>query len=101
PYRPGSKGLHLLECLAQAESAGDTPERTQAAFVQFKQEWEALQREVEAGGDLARILVVLNDAEAEKRVAAVILPKLEAAGIGVPKKQKSGLFGALSRMFSK
>lgn len=91
PFRPGSKGLHLIECLALA---GDSPERTQAAFARFESEWMALKAELSAGGDLGRILMVLKDPAAEARVAAIIEPLTKGLGkMEVPKKK--GLFGRL------
>ncbi len=94
PYRPGAKGLHLIECLAQAERAGDTLERRQAAFTCFKEEWQTLKSELTSGGELRRTLMVLKNPEAETRVAAILEPLVKGLA---PKEEpkKKGLFGRL------
>lgn len=95
PYRVGSKGLHLIECLAQAERAGGTPARTQATLERFKDELESLRAEVAAGADLNRLVMVLNNAGAEARVIAILSPLV---GSGKTEVKKKGLF---SRLFGK
>jgi len=102
PFRPGAKGLHLIECLAQAQLAGDSPGRTQATLNHFKNAWETLKRDVAGGEDLSRKLVVLNDTEAEKRVGAILRPLIKGGRSGKTSGQdKSGLSGMLSRLFGK
>jgi hypothetical protein len=94
PFRPGAKGLHLLECLAQAERAGDTPERRQAALARFQDEWQTLQAALNSGADLPRSLMPLKNPAAEARVAAILSPLLKGPVQAQPAKKK-GLFGRL------
>ncbi len=101
PFRPGSKGLHLIECLAQAEKVGGSIERTQETLLHFKDAWETLQRDLADGVELSRKLVVLNNPAAEKRVAEQLESLLNGADSGKSKDKKSGLSGFFSRLFGK
>jgi hypothetical protein len=100
PFRPGAKGLHLLEALAQAASSPAPAERSAAAVAWFQAELEALKRDLAAGGTLARNLAVLGNPAAEARVAELLKPHLGAAR-GAMGEKKSGLFGSLSKLFKK
>lgn len=97
PFRPGSKGLHLLECLAQ--SSPDQAARLQEAYGRFSDELQGLQSAIDTGGDLSRQLMVLGDPEAEQRVMAILRKVLK--GLAPAPEKKTGLFGAISRLFGK
>jgi hypothetical protein len=95
PFRPGSTGLHLLECLAQASRVLDPAVKAakiEKAFTWFQDEHAAVLREVSAGTPLARVLMVLRNPAAEAAVAEMLKPAVKA---------KSGLLGLLSRWFGK
>jgi hypothetical protein len=98
PFRPGTKGLHLLEALAQAAASPAPAPRAAAAAEWFKPELEALKQDLLAGGTLARNLVLLGKPQVEARVTELLKPHLGAAAAG---EKKSGLFGSLSKLFKK
>lgn len=95
PYRAGSKGLHLIECLAQVSRPGGSPERTAEAIEYFGKDLTALRAKVEGGADLSREVMVLNNPEVEARVTAVLAPLV---GGKKPEPAKKGFF---SRLFGK
>jgi hypothetical protein len=98
PFRPGAKGLHLLEALGQAAVSPAPADRTAAAVAWFKDEFDALQADLAAGGTLARQLVPLGNPPVEARVAELLKPHLGGKAAGA---KKSGLFGSLSKLFKK
>jgi hypothetical protein len=102
PFRPGVKGLHLLECLAQASRHADAAARTTQALDWFKEELAALQAELKAGTPLARQLVVLGNPAAEAAVIELLKPHVKgaatAAAVGGEKKSgRFSLFGWLKK----
>lgn len=94
PFRPGAKGLHLIECLAQASRKPDAAARTAAAVEWFKDDLAAIQRETAAGAPLSRQLVVLGNPALETAVAELLKPHVKAATPAKSEK-KSGLLGGL------
>lgn len=94
PFRPGTKGLHLIECLAQASKKPDAAIRTSVAVEWFKDELGALQREAAAGTPLSRQLVVLGNPAVEAAVAELLKPHIKTAAPAKAEK-KSGLLGGL------
>ena len=95
PYRAGTKGLHLIECLAQVSRPGGATDRTVEALDYFADELAALRGKVEAGADLQREVMVLNNAEAEARVLDILAPLVAGKK---PEPAKRGFF---SRLFGK
>lgn len=100
PFRRGAKGLHLVEALAQASRYADSAVRAEIATTWFRDDFAAIEKDVAAGGALARHFVLLGHAELEKRAAALLKPHLRVAPVratapDAPKK--SGLFGWLFR----
>lgn len=95
PYRPGTHGLHLVEALVQASKAPVPAARAQQAADWFKDEFEAIKKDVASGGSLQRHFMVLGNPANEKRAAEMyaILTKGTA--------KKGGLFGSLGRLFGK
>jgi len=100
PFRPGTKGLHLLEAVAHATESAAPAERTARAVEWFKVEFEALQCDLAAGGSLSRQLAVLGNPALEAKVAGLLQPHLGPGLTGTSGK-KSGLFGMFSRLFNK
>lgn len=98
PYRPGRKGLHLVECLAQNPPTDAV--RADAAIAWFADEFAALQADVAGGTELSRAVMVLHDPAAERRVTDLLRPRLKVAAPAKAEKPRS-LFGALSRMFGR
>ncbi len=94
PFRQGAKGLHLIECLAQASQKPDAAVRTSLAVEWFKDELSALQRETAAGTPLVRQLVVLGNPAREAAVAELLKPYVKSSAPGKVEK-KSGLLGGL------
>ncbi|HWA09312.1 MAG TPA: hypothetical protein VG838_07685 [Opitutaceae bacterium] len=97
PFRPGAKGLHLFEALAQAAAAPAPAERAAAAAEWFKPELDALKQDLAAGGSLSRHLVVLGNPAAEAKVAELLKPLLGSSR-GMGGEKKSGFF---SKLFKK
>lgn len=89
PFRVGSTGLHLIECLAQT---GEDSARVQAALAQFESEWTELKSFVEEGGDLSRKLMVLDNPESEAKVATIVG---SLTGKKPASDKKVGFFGRL------
>ena len=98
PYRRGSKGLHLVESLAQAARSPNAAFRTETATDWFQDELSAIEKNVSAGGSLARNFVILGDPKLEEQAAELLRPHLRlgrgtAAAPNAGKK--SGFFGWL------
>jgi len=95
PFSPGHQGMHLLESLAQIARVQDPAVKSAKAakvFAMFKDEHAAIQRDLASGLPLARILMVLGNPAAEAAAAEMLGPEV---------KPKTGLFGAISRLFKK
>lgn len=99
PFRRGARGLHLVESLAHATRYPDAAARAEIATTWFRDDLAALEKDVAAGGDLARHFVVLGNPEVEKRAVALLKPHLRVPtgkkSAAVEEKKKSGLFGWL------
>lgn len=106
PFRPGAKGLHLVEAVALVarrvpaeQRAGlarggvalpaDVTARLDRAFEVFADEAAALREEAAQSGSVARTVSVLNDRAIEPAVQALIETKLPPASAA----KKSGWFG--------
>ncbi|PTX90939.1 hypothetical protein [Opitutus sp. ER46] len=99
PFRPGTKGLHLVEALAQVANAPDAAARVEVAVTWFVDELGAIERDLAAGGSLERHFVVLGNPVLEQRAAALLRPHLRTPA-KVPESaaapaKKSGWFGWL------
>ena len=99
PFRMGSKGLHLVEALAQATMAPDPHAHAEEAKIWFSDEFALLARDSSAPGALARHFVVLGNPALEQKAAALLKPRPPGSKPG--QEGKSGFFGALSRLFKK
>ncbi len=117
PFRPGTKGLHWIEAVAQAFRAAPLEQRLALArrgavpaeplatalaarADYFLAEVADLRRQRTAGLDLGRAVQVLKDPTIEPLVVAELLRRLDpaSADVGSPRR---GIFGALSRLFGK
>jgi hypothetical protein len=96
PFRPGHKGLHLAEAIAQATRMPDGPARAELATTWFSGEVAAIEKDLVAGGSLERYFVALGDRQLEKRAADLLRPHLRLPAAPVAKK-KSGWFSWFSR----
>jgi hypothetical protein len=117
PYRPGAKGLHLIEAVAQtvrilaaSERAAVTSNPANASpalrsqieklVTQLSVDHAELERELGTGTSLARLASVLHDSAVESTVVALLTPHLKAATKGATASaEKSG--GWFSRFFKK
>jgi len=98
PFRVGDKGLHLPEAMVQASRASAPLKRATLAAEWFKDELEALKKELKATGSVNRSLQVLGNPELEKKAQEMLMPHLKpGSGPG----GKKGLFGSLGRIFGK
>lgn len=115
PFRPGHKGLHLIEALAQQARSIPADQRTllltKPAFVNpsirettsrlatyFSNERMAIRTQVASGVALSRSLVIINDPPIESLVAALLLPHVKSDAPVEAAPVKRGWF---SRLFSK
>ncbi|MEO5959143.1 MAG: hypothetical protein ABIZ49_07825 [Opitutaceae bacterium] len=97
PFRRGTKGLHLVEALAQVALAPDAAARADLATTWFRADIAALEKDLAAGGSLARHFVVLGDPAREKRAMELLRPHLRVPVKDAVEKKKAGLFGWLFR----
>ncbi|MDB6127198.1 MAG: hypothetical protein JWM35_1094 [Verrucomicrobia bacterium] len=96
PFRPGTRGLHLLEALVQASRTENPMTKAKQQAEWFKEEFAAIEKDVAAGTSLQRRLMVLANPDAEKRANDMIIMLIRDKE---PKKR--GLFGSLGRIFGK
>ncbi len=98
PFRPGSKGLHLIEAVGKVANAPDAPDRVSQAVSWFRADVAELERDLAAGGSLARQFVRLGQPAVEARAAALLQPHIRVqptAAPAAPARKKSGWFGWL------
>jgi hypothetical protein len=103
PYRKGSKGLHLVEALAQATRASNTLPKANEAVEWFADDFSQLKKDFAEDATLARHLGVLNDVVLEKKVLDLVrqLIKPGSATLVQPTTSKTGFFGGFRRIFKK
>jgi len=105
PFRKGSRGLHLVEALAQAARGPAPQARAEGATNWFRMDLVAIENDVAKGGSLARHFVILGDPALEKEAADLLIPHLRQAPAKAKEKppaprapaesKKGGLFGWL------
>lgn len=117
PFRPGAKGLHWVESIAQAMRAasleqrmalvrkGGQPSESLATALQaradyFVTEVTELRRQRAAGLELNRLVQSLKDPAIEPLVLAELQRRLDRAVEGEPAPRR-GLFGSLARLFGR
>ncbi|HEY0945534.1 MAG TPA: hypothetical protein VGD81_09715 [Opitutaceae bacterium] len=118
PFRPGTKGLHLIEAVAHAvrplaaeqrariaKKPAEAPDSLRARVAQlagqFAAEKEHLRQQVAAGTSPSRLAVVLNDAALEPVVTALLAPHLGAKLPAVAVTGEAPRSGWFSRLFKK
>lgn len=79
PFRPGHKGLHLIEAVAHCSRHPDAAARVEIATTWFADDLAALEKELAAGQSIDRRFVVLGNPELEKRAIALLRPHLRVA----------------------
>ena len=92
PYRPGAKGVHLVETLGQAVRSGNPGTRAALASTWFQDELASIQKELDAGGSLARQFVSLGNPALEEQAAELLRPYLKGAAGKVGSVRKRGFF---------
>jgi hypothetical protein len=83
--------------MAQAVRAKDSAARVELATAWFRDDLNAIEKDLAAGGTLARHFVTLGNADLEKRAAELLRPHLRVAAPAAPEKKKGGLFGWFKR----
>ncbi len=118
PFRPGTKGLHWIESVAQALRAAPLEQRMAlarkgavpleplagalAARAQyFAAEVADLLQQRTAGLDLGRAVQVVKDPAIEPLVLAEVVRRLGTSATAEAAPARRGLMGALSRLFGK
>lgn len=118
PFRPGSKGLHLIEAAAHVIRALPAAERAQLArkgaelppFLQaaidnrvktLSADAAHLKQQIAGGAELSRMVHVLDDPAIEPVVVRVLAPHVAAEPQEAADSSKGGLFGSLSRWLKK
>jgi len=99
PYRRGTKGLHLVEALAQAARTSNPMAKAKEAAVWFKEDFAQMQKDFADGTGVARHLGVLANVEMEKKVSE-LLRQLIKPGSGV-RETAAGKTGFFKRIFKK
>lgn len=94
PFRRGQKGLHLIEAVAQAARRPDGAARTELATTWFRDELTAIEKDIAAGGSLARHFVMVGDPALEQRAVDLLRPHLRTPAAA--EKKRSGWFGWLT-----
>jgi len=94
PYRPGHKGLHLVEAIGLAARSADGPGRTELATTWFREEMAQMERDVRSGGSVERYFVALDNPALEKRAVDLLRPYLR---LPEPVQKKSGWFSWFKR----
>lgn len=98
PYRRGQKGLHLIEAMAQAARAKDGEARAELATTWFRDELNAIEKDLLSGGSLSRHFIALGNPELEKRATELLRPYLRVKVAAAPaEKKKGGFFGWFSK----
>ncbi len=112
PFRPGQKGLHLIEAVAHIARQLPANERlllqTKPGLVNpsvredaarlaayFSTERAAIRTQLSQGTQLSRLLVVIGDQAIENLVASLLQPHIKTDAPVVVEKKKSSWFGRL------
>jgi hypothetical protein len=120
PFRPGARGLHIIEAAAQlvrslppeqrmvlTQPKASVPPaartRMEEISMVLTESRDALKAQLASGSDLRRLVQVINDPDIEPAVVLLLTPfiprpTLAEEPVDAPKK---GLFGSLSRWFKK
>jgi hypothetical protein len=100
PFRKGSKGLHLVEALAQATRAPNPLAHAHEAAAWFADDFTQIKKDFTEGAGMARRLGVLGNVEVEKKVSDLIR-QLIKPGSGAVSDAAKGKPGFFKRLFRK
>jgi hypothetical protein len=92
PFRKGTKGLHLVEALAQATRTTNPMARAKEASEWFADDFVQLKKDFTDGTGVARQLGVLGNVELEKKVADLIRQLIKPGSDGSSQSGKPGFF---------
>jgi hypothetical protein len=99
PFRKGSKGLHLVEALAQATRLPNPLPKAKEATVWFADDYVQIKKDFTDGTGVARQLGVLGNVELEKKVSDLIRQVIKpGSGSSQAETGKPGFF---KRFFKK
>ncbi len=98
PFRPGAKGLHLVEALAADTRHADPKAQAEKSIAWFQNEFNEIKADIASGGLLARHFAVLNDRALEAAASELLRPYLKSAPV-VAEKPRSGLAAFFKRLF--
>jgi hypothetical protein len=99
PFRKGSKGLHLVETLAQSVALPNPMPKAKEASAWFPEEYAQIKKDFTDGTGVARQLGVLGNIALEKQVSDLIRQLIKpGSGGGEGEAGKSGFF---KRFFKK
>jgi len=99
PYRKGTKGLHLVEAVAQAAATPNPMPKAKEAAAWFTEEYSQIQNDVTSGVGVARHLGVLGNVELEKKVSDILRQLIKpGSGFGEAVAGKGSFF---KRLFKK
>ncbi len=120
PFRPGSRGLHVVEAAAHAiralpldqraawsQGSGPVPPalkaKVEAVVALLPDSLTAFQAQLSSGTDLKRAVQHLNDPQLEALVVRVLAPykPRPAAPVEPVEEPRKGLLGSLTRWFKK
>jgi hypothetical protein len=103
PYRKGTKGLHLVEALAQATRTPDPTAKANEAAEWFTDDFSLLKKDFSDETAISQHVGVLNDVALEKKVMDLLRQLIKpGAGASVePTPRKTGFFGGFRRIFKK
>jgi hypothetical protein len=96
PFRRGHKGFHLVEAMVMGANAADGPRRAELATAWFREELEAMEKDLAAGGSIERYFAFLGNPAVERRAIELLKPHLQVA-IPKPAKKKFGFFSWFRR----
>ncbi len=100
PFRRGTRGLHLVEALAQVAPAPDAVARAELAITWFRDELTAIEADLASGGTLERHFVVLGNPALEAKAVALLRPHLRVPS-RTPVEPPARKPGWLARLFGR
>lgn len=86
PYRPGAKGLHLVEALAADSKSADPKAGAAKSVGYFQEDVRRIKADLAGGGPLARHFAVLNNRPLEAAAAELLRPYLVVAAVAPAKR---------------
>jgi hypothetical protein len=97
PFRPGHRGLHLVEAVALAARSEDGIARTELATTWFRDELMAMEKSLAAGTTtLERTFTTLDNPALEQKAVELLRPHLRLPK-PAPEKKRSRWFGWFSK----